>query len=377
MPFKTTTFSHLLKFIPKEKFQQCVDRYQGDRYTKKFSCWSQFVSILYLQITGKRSLRELSASFNSHENTRYHLNCGPIKRSTLSDANDKRDYRIYQDLLSLLIKNSIKTVRTPLEQAIHVFDSTFISLHKTLNAWASQGHRVYGIKAQVVYSCDHELPLQLEITHANINDPFLFERLKPEKNVLYLFDRGYWDFKGWRKILSHQADFLTRTKSLMTYRPLKSLPLVSKEILSDQLIQLTSKRAIPVLGNQCLRLIVALDHQGRKIELITSKLHETASYLVELYRRRWTIEIFFKWIKQNLKVKRYIGQSENAVRIQLIIAIIAFILSKSCHAFAQPSFPLRYFLSLLGEHLMRPLSRKIFDPPLNLKNLIINQWNAS
>jgi IS4 transposase len=264
-----------------------------------------------------------------------------------------------------------------LTQNLHIFDSTFISLHKTLHHWASQGHRVYGIKAQVVYSLGEGLPVQLEITHANINDPFLFRRLNPQKNTLYLFDRGYWDFNGWKKILSHHADFLTRAKETMAYRSLKSLPPDSESILSDDYVQLTAEKGKRILGEHALRVITAKDAQGRKIRLITSKLHEPASHLVELYRQRWTIEIFFKWIKQNLRVKRYIGHSENAIRTQLIIAIISFILLKACHELTSSHLQLRYFLTVIAEHLMRPLNRKIFDPPPNLKKIILSQWVTS
>jgi putative transposase len=377
MPFKSTTFSHLLSLIPRKKFQECVDRYRGDKYAKSFSCWNQFVSILYLQLTGKRSLRELSVSFNHHENTWYHLGCGPVKRSTLSDANDKRDFRIYADLLRSLISTISRKDQKTLGQSIHILDSTFISLHQTLHPWASQGHRVYGLKAQVVYAPAQQLPIQLEITHANINDPFFFKRLKPERKTLYLFDRGYWDFRGWKKILSHQADFLTRTKNTLTYRSIRSLDVHSESILSDDYVQLTSEKGKRILGDKALRVIRGKDNQGRIIELITSKLHESASHLLELYRKRWAIEVFFKWIKQKLKIKRYVGRSENAIRIQLIIAIIAFILLRLCHELTQSPLELCYFFSVFSEHLMRPLNRKIFDPPPNLKKNILNQWVRS
>lgn len=354
-----------------------MDRYHGDKYAKTLSCWNQFVSIMYLQLTGKRSLRELSISFNQHENIWYHLGCRPVKRSTLSDANEKRDFRIYADLLRSLISNINRKDRRTLGQSIHILDSTFISLHKALHPWASQGHRVYGLKAQVVYASDQARPIQVEITHANINDPFLFERLKPQRGTLYLFDRGYWDFRGWKKILSNQADFLTRTKSTLTCRSIQSLKPQSENILSDDYVQLTSEKGKRILGDIALRVIRAKDHQGRVIELITSKLHESASRLVELYRQRWAIEVFFKWIKQKLRIKRYVGKNENAIRIQLITAIIAFILLKLCHELTQSPLKLCYFLTVFSEHLMRPLNRKIFDPPPNLKKIILNQWVIS
>lgn len=370
MPFKTTIFSQLLAPIPRSIFQQYVEQYRGDKYSKSLSCWNQFVAMLYFQLTGKRSLRELSEGFNSHQNAHYHLGCQSLKRSTLADANDKRDHRIYRDLLNMLMKSAARQFRKTLTQAIQILDSTYISLGESLHRWAAQGHRVYGIKAHVAYSLGEEIPVHVDITKANINDPLFFEQLVITPGTLYLFDRGYYDFEGWKKILVKKADFITRAKSTLAFRSIKSLSLISPNIISDDYIQMNSKTGKKILKNRILRLVIARDHENRVIRLITSKLHEPASKILDLYRQRWAIEVFFKWIKQNLKVKRFIGRSENAVKTQLLIAIIAFILLRLWHLVSQSTLELRYLASTLVDHLMRRSDLKVTGPPGRRKSLL-------
>jgi putative transposase len=370
MPFKTTIFSQLLAPIPRSIFQQYVEQYRGDKYSKSLSCWNQFVAMLYFQLTGKRSLRELSEGFNSHQNAHYHLGCQRLKRSTLADANDKRDHRIYRDLLNMLMKSAARQFRKTLAQAIQILDSTYISLGESLHRWAAQGHRVYGIKAHVAYSLEAEVPVHFDITHANLNDPLLFDELSITPGTLYLFDRGYYDFAGWKKMLIKKADFITRAKSSLAFRSIKSLPSNSPHIISDDYIQMTSKSGVKILKNKILRLVIARDHENRLIRLITSKLHEPATKIVDLYRQRWAIEIFFKWIKQNLKVKRFIGRSENAVKTQLFIAIIAFLLLRVWHLVSQSPLDLRYLASTLTDNLMKKSELKAAGPPGGVNPLL-------
>ena len=361
MRFKSTILSQLLTLVSRTQFQACVDQHQADKAMKGFSCWNQFVVLLYAQLSGKRSLREITAGFNSNCHTHYHLNCGSIKRSTLSDANNKRSYKAYQEVLESLIRSATGQIRSKVSQAIEIFDSTQISLNEALHQWAAKGHCLFGIKAHINYSLQEQLPVYFDMTNANVNDVIMFDRIELKANTLYLFDRGYYDFIGWRSIIDAKAQFITRAKSNLAYEVMSNLP-CSDKVIEDQLIQLTSKKNKPLQGIT-LRKLTVLDKQSKSLSLVTNRLEDSAERIIELYRQRWQIEVFFKWIKQNLKIKRFVGRSENAIRTQLIIAIIAYTLLRLWHHLSHSTINLKYLAASMSDRLMQRLQPNHKPPP--------------
>lgn len=366
MRFNNTIFSELLTLVSRSQFEQCVNRYDGDKHSKGFSCWNQFVVMLYGQLTGKRSLREIEAGFNKHSTNHYHLHTGFIKRSTLADANNKRNAGIFYEVLQRLMQSGSRQLRSKTSQAMQILDSTQIHLNKALYDWAAKGHRVYGIKAHIAYSLDAEIPVYFDMSNANINDVALFNHLTFEPGVLYLFDKGYCDYLAWQQIINQGAHFITRAKNNMGYEVIEQHAPDTESIISDQIVKLkntrTTQAAKSSMQSYCFRLITAYDHQGRMIKIITSHLKLAATQVLESYRQRWQIEIFFKWIKQNLKVKRFIGRSENAVRLQLIIAIIAYVLLRLWHQMTQSKDNLQYLAVIVKECLMNRIAKQIKPP---------------
>jgi hypothetical protein len=317
--------------------------------------------MLYCQLSGKRSLRELVCGYNEHTHAHYHLDTGPLKRSTLSDANNKRNVRIYEDLLSTVMRGAPRILRKRTTDAIEILDSTQIKLNEALYEWAAKGHRVYGVKAHIAYNTDSQTPVYFDMSNANVNDVQLLGKIAITKGTLYLFDRGYYNFKAWAHIMQAQATFITRLKRNAAYTVKQHNTLENKSILCDQMIHFTSDKSKTLKGI-ALRHIVSRDERGRQIELITNRIHDRASQIVALYKQRWQIEVFFKWIKQNLKIKRFIGRSENAVRLQLVIAIIAYILLKIWHQCSCPGKNLQYLAATIKDALMLRI-RKDKPPP--------------
>lgn len=356
MARESSTLNSLLKLISRRDFDQCVQSHDGDKGSKGFSTWNQFVALLYAQLTGKRSLRELESGFNSQWESHYHLNCSEIKRSTLSDANNKRSSEIYQDLLNRLMAQSSRHTKRKGVEILEVLDSTQIKLNKTLYEWAAKGHRLYGIKAHLVYGLEDERPKHLFISNANVNDPILIDDMNVKAGVTYLFDKGYYDFKGWKKIIEHGAHFITRAKKNSAHRVLQSLPILEHHVIKDDLIELNSSKS-KVLKGKVFRLVSAVDKEGRPYRLLTDRLNDSAQKLISLYKQRWQIELFFKWIKQNLKIKRFMGRTLNAVRTQIIIALITYLLIKRFHELCNSKKILRYFASEICDRLMRPFRK--------------------
>lgn len=357
MARESSTLSTLLKLVSRKRFDEFVQAHDGDKGSKGFSTWNQFVALVYGQLTGKRSLRELVSGFNSQEECHAQLSCKPIRRSTLSDANNKRSCEIYQSLLEHLMQQASRRTRRRDGELIEILDSTQIRLNQTLFAWAAKGHRLFGIKAHLVYGLEDECPRQLLVSNANVNDPVLIDDMSVKAGVTYLFDKGYCDFEGWRKILDQGGHFITRAKRNSAFRVVRSSQRTNKSILKDEIVEMASHNGRVLKGIK-LRLVSLVDKEGRLYRLISDRINDSAEQLVSLYKKRWKIEIFFKWIKQNLKVKRFLGRSLNAVRTQITIALITYLLLKRFHEMSRSTMALCYFASEVCDRIMKPFRCK-------------------
>lgn len=334
MRYKGTIFSKLIKAVPRREFEEIVKKHSGDYRVRKMNCWDQMLGMVYNQLSQKTSLRDLELSFNSHHNNFYHLGCNRLKRSTLADANKNRSYKIYEEVFQKLvsrIENKKKTKSKEVTNLLKAIDATVITLNKTQFGWAKGYKNKMGVKVHTVYDINAEVPIHFEITTANLNDITYASKLDIRANTTYVFDKGYYKFAWWYEIDSKQSYFITPIKKNSPTEILKEREIKSNKILRDQEVSL-SKRLSHSRKNpyqKSIRKITVKREEGKEpIILLTNDMTRTAKEIADLYKKRWQIELFFKWIKQNLKIKKFLGRSENALKIQVITALISFLLIK-------------------------------------------------
>ena len=328
-----TIFSQLMEFIPTYEFRQCVKRYNGNYKVKSFSCWNQFLTMAFAQLTYRESLRDIQACLRVAQNKLYHMGFrGKIPRNTLANANQIRDWRIYADFAQVLISiarplYAKDNFGLELEQTVYALDSTIINLCLSLFPWATFRKRKGAIKLHTLLDLHGSIPTMIFITHGKFNDVKILDNLLIEPGAIYIMDRGYLDFARLHKIHQSSAFFLTRAKKNFNFKRLYSHD-VDKDtgIQCDQTIALMgfySKKDYP----KKLRRIRLLDPETRKrLIFLTNNFKLPAKTITDLYRCRWQVELFFKWIKQHLRIKAFYGTSENAVKTQIWIAISVYVL---------------------------------------------------
>jgi hypothetical protein len=328
-----TIFSQLMEFIPTYEFRQCVKRYNGNYKVKSFSCWNQFLTMAFAQLTYRESLRDIQACLRVAQNKLYHMGFrGKISRNTLANANQIRDWRIYADFAQVLISiarplYAKDNFGLELEQTVYALDSTIIDLCLSLFPWATFRKRKGAIKLHTLLDLHGSIPTLIFITHGKFHDVKILDNLLIEPGAIYIMDRGYLDFARLHKIHQSSAFFLTRAKKIFNFKRRYSHD-VDKDtgIQCDQTIALMgfySKKDYP----EKLRRIRLLDPETRKrLIFLTNNFKLPAKTITDLYRCRWQVELFFKWIKQHLRIKAFYGTSENAVKTQIWIAISVYVL---------------------------------------------------
>lgn len=330
---RLSRFAQLMKGLPRDSFQKLVDLHAGDRYVKKFGCWQQLLAMVYAHVAGAGSLRELEAGFNQHRNHHYHLHALQVRRSTLSDANDRRNPRVFEEAARLLIALAAQAVsRKEHKELLYLIDSTTIALYGRGSHWAEANKtRTRGLKVHVQLESASQLPVHLEITCANVNDETVGRKIEPQAGATYCYDKGYCNYAWWERIAAAGARFVTRLKKNAAIEQIsvREVPPQATNIVSDSVIRLANKSNRGGHKNPCTRLLrrieVARPNEDNLV-LVSNDLSASAQEIADLYRQRWEIELFFKWIKQHLKIKKFLGESENAVRIQLLTALIAYLL---------------------------------------------------
>jgi len=325
MKHTSTVFHDLLQQISKPLFDKAVTRHRGDYRVRTLSCWTQFVALLYGQLTHRQSLRDVEMAFNSHRNHHYHIGTQRISRSTLADANATRPVGLYKEVFYHLLGKVNRSVSKQADQAIRLIDSTTIDLNKQQFSWAHFRTGKAGIKLHVVYDPELAVPTFFSLTPAKVNDRKAATNLPLIDNATYVFDRAYNDYRWYYEQMHLRGNrFVGRMKSNATFEVTRHMA-CEGNIVDDQIIRLTSKK-----GQECpielrrIRFIRAQDN--KEIVLISNDLKSAATIIMDLYKQRWQIELFFKWIKQNLRIKRYLGTSENAVLIQVLVAMITYLL---------------------------------------------------
>lgn len=319
MQFADSIFASLLKPINRRQFQRIVDQHDGDAYDKSFKSWDHLVALTYAQLSGIGGLRALEASFNANSQHHYHLGTGKLSRSTLADANARRPVGIFAEVFARLVATADRQTRREGLEMVRLIDSSPIPLGKVFK-WSKWNGRIRGMKLHVVYDPQADIPTCIETTLANVNDVEIGRQTAIEPDTTYVFDKGYCRFDWWQKINDCGAFFVTRKKTNMRVRATRHRPIRKRkgdgfEILADDEVVLTSKgdSRLPIP----LRRIKVRREKGGTILLLTNDLERTAVKIATLYKSRWQIELLFRWIKQHLDLRQFLGRNDNAVRLQL------------------------------------------------------------
>jgi IS4 transposase len=356
----------LLKLVDRRQFAAIVERHKGNAYDKSFDSWTHLVSLICCQLSGASSLRELEAAWQANANHHYHLGVGQLRRSTLADANRRRPPAIFAELFDVLVKQARGALRREATEMVRLIDSTSIMV-KQIASWARWNGRIRGLKLHVVYDPVADIPDQLLITSATVNDITFGRQVPIERGTTYVFDRAYCHYAWWTAIHQAGAYFVTRHKALCRLRVLRERPIPEAKgdgftILNDRDIERATRTGprydLP------LRMIRLRRRGGKTLTLLTNDLERSPVEIADLYKDRWQIELLFRWIKQHLNIRSFLGTSENAVRLQVLAAMIAFLLLRIAarlHRFS--GAPIR-FIQLVGQSLFvrKPLGR-IDKPP--------------
>src|SRR5712675_517878 len=328
MRYLNSIFGNLLKPIDRRQFRQVVERHDGDAYDKSFKSWDHLVTLIGAQLGCIASLRGVEVAFNANSHQHYHLGVSTVARSTLSDANARRPVGIFADVFALLAQKADRHTRVEGAEMVRLIDSSPIPLGKMCK-WAKWNGRIRGMKMHVVYHPGNDVPRCIELTDSVVNDVEIGRQTELEAGATYVFDKGYYHFGWWKKINATKAFFVTRVKVNTRLRKTKSR-YVRKiigdgfRIIADDNVVLASKGdsklAIP------LRRIKVKRDKGGTITLITNDLERTAVEIAALYKGRCRMELLFRWIKQHLNLRKFMGRNPNAIRLQLLAAMIAYLL---------------------------------------------------
>lgn len=326
-------FAQLMDFLPSKAFRRCVKRYQGDYKLKSFSCWDQFLCMAFAQLTFRESLRDIEACLRAQQTKLYHLGIrGQVSRNTLANANSVRDWRIYADFAQVLITRARvlyanDSFGVELAQTVYALDATTIDLCLALFPWAKFRKHKGAVKLHTLLDLRGNIPTVVIITHGKVHEVNILDQLSFEAGAFYVMDRGYLDFARLYKLHLASAFFVTRARKRFDFQRLYSQPVDrATGVICDQIVTLVNP--VPRQGYpEKLRRIRYFDAQKQKrLVFLTNNFNLPPLTIAELYRSRWQVELFFKWIKQHLRIKNFYGTSENALRTQIWIAISVYVL---------------------------------------------------
>ena len=345
MLHQNSVFHSLTKHVPWDKFERSVAQHGADELVRKLTTKRQLIALLYGQLSGAASLREIVTGMASHATRLYHVGAAPVKRSTLSDANAERPWQVFADLFTQMLPQAHRGLRRAVKDAVRLIDSTSMRLSSLSQDWATFSADVFGAKAHIIYDPQADRPVYFAVTPAKVNDITAAKEMPIEAGATYVFDLGYYDFDWWSKL--HEADcrIVTRFKKNTPLVDARDLPLAKDtRVLSDRIGFLPRRqganRKNPM--RDAVREIVVVTDTGKKLRILSNDLDAPADEIADLYKRRWQIELFFRLMKQTLKIRHLIGRSQNAVRIQVAAALIAHLLlrllqniTKEKHAFLE------------------------------------------
>jgi Transposase DDE domain/Domain of unknown function (DUF4372) len=366
---QNSVFHDLLKRVPWAAFDRLVETHAADKHVRRLPTKSQFVALLYGQLSGAVSLREIVGGLESHSARLYHLGAKPVSRSTLADANSARPSAVFAGLFADMVARAGRGLRRAVSEATYLIDATGVRLSGAGSQWARFSDQACGAKVHVIYDAGAERPIYAAVTAAKINDITAAKTMPIEPGATYVFDLGYYDFGWWAKMDEAGCRIVTRFKS---HTPLA----VTREqavaeggpILRDRIGLLPARQAKNRKNpfSAPVREVTVKTETGKVLRILSNDLSASAQEIADLYKRRWAIELFFRWVKQTLKIRHFLGNSENAVRIQIAVALIAYLLLQLAQADqATVQSPLA-FARLIRANLMhrRRTDRLLAPPPL-------------
>lgn len=385
-----TVFAQLMMFMPDHEFQKCVDHYNGDYRVRSFSCREHFLVMSFAQLTGRESLRDIENCLTAFSNKLYHSGIKSlVSKSTLADANEKRDWRIYADFAQVLVKKARplyfddKDFRLDMDNMVYAFDSTTIDLCLSLYPWAKFHHQKGAVKMHTLLDLRGSIPIFVDITEGAVQDINSLDKMPVEPGSYYILDKGYVDFyRLYTLIHQSKAFFVSLAKDNIQYEVISfSEADKTAGIISDQIVRLTgyiSSRKYP----EEFRLVVYEDYETSVVySFMTNDLNLPALTIAELYRERWKIELFFKWIKQHLHIKAFYGTSPNAVYCQIWIAICTYLLISIAKKKLDLAISLYTFAQTMGITLFEKTPiKELFNNYFNFNNLSnesqLSFWNS-
>jgi hypothetical protein len=370
VPHQNIVFHGLLKPISWAEFDQLVEQHGVDLDDRGIKCRAHLIAMLLGQLYGARGLREIEANLKSHAGKLYHLGGCTISRSALSTANKSHAAaEVFGGLLSVLMKQLQAGYRRKVKDCIRLIDSTSVQLSALSRDWATFSSGICGAKAHIIYDPDADQPLYLMVTASNVNDIVAAKEMPIEAEATYVFDLGYYDYGWWARLDEAGCRIVTRLKANTPFAVVEERPVPagSSSILSDRTgylpTRLAASRRNPM--SKLVREVKVMIETGKVLRIFTNDLETGAQDIADLYKRRWAIELFFRWIKQTLKISHFLGSSETAVRIQITIALIAFLLLRLAHDANQIVRSPLAFARLIKTNLMQRRSiRQLLTPPV-------------
>jgi IS4 transposase len=381
MQHHNSVFHDLLKRVPWHAFERLVAAHGSDRRVRRLSTKDQFLALLYGQLSGASSLREIVGGLESHSARLYHVGGRPAQRSTLADANARRPGAVFTELFAEMVGQAQRGLRRAIGEATYLIDSTGVRLSAVSADWSRFSAGVCGAKVHVIYDADAQRPIYAAITPARINDITAAQAMPIEAGATYVFDLGYYDYTWWARLDAAGCRIVTRFKSNTPLSVTAELAVPEGgEVLSDRIGLLPQRQAASRKNpfQDPVRELRVKTKTGKVLRILSNDLDASAQEIAGLYKRRWAIELFFRWVKQTLNIKHFLGTSENAVRIQIAVALIAYLLLHLAQAAQNAVHSPLAFARLVRANLMH---RKRIDrllnpdpiPPRN-KNQMALQW---
>jgi IS4 transposase len=368
MRHHNTVFHDILKLVPWHRFEALVESHNSDARVRRLSTKGQFLALLHGQLSGASSLREIVTSLSSHAARLYHLGGDRVCRSTLSDANAQRPAAVFTELLALMMKQTHRGLRRKLAETVYLIDATSMRLNQHSAGWAQFSSGVCGVKMHVIYDAYADRPIYAAVSPANVNDITAAEQMPIEPGATYVFDLGYYDYAWWAELDAAGCRVVTRFKSNTPIEVVEELAVPEGgNILSDRIGFLPKRQARnrhnPM--QDAVREVCVATETGKLLRILSNDIDASAEEIADLYRRRWAIELFFRWVKQTLKITHFVGTSENAVRIQIAVALIAFLLLRLAQATQKAIRGPITFARLVRANLMhrRSIDNLLQPPP--------------
>lgn len=382
MRHQNSVFHSVLKHVPWPAFDRLVEAHGADARVRRLTTKDQLVALLYGQLSGASGLRETVTGMESHGARLYHLGADTVRRSTFSDANARRPVAVFVELLALMMQQAHRGLRRKLAETTYLIDTTGLRLNERSASWARFSTGVCGAKVHVVYDADADRPIYAAVSAAKVNDITMAQRMPIQAGATYVFDLGYYDYVWWAKLDDAGCRIVTRFKANTPFAVVEELATPKDgDILSDRIGFLPARQAKSRCNpmHNAVREVRVATETGKVLRILSNDLDATALEIADLYKRRWAIELFFRWVKQTLRITRFVGTCENAVRIQIAVALIAFLLLRLAQATQQIVQSPLAFARLVRANLMhrRPIDRLLdrqADPLPNQPQLAL-QWN--